>query len=52
MADNTPILPTNTLRMWWVWIIKHEINMVMAKIARNRDTIRITSFCKLVYADE
>jgi hypothetical protein len=48
MADNTPILPTNTLRMLWVWIVKLEINIVMPKIARNSVTIRITSFCELV----
>lgn len=46
MAVTIPMLPTNTLRIWWVWMIKLETNTATQKIARTRDTISMTNFCK------
>ncbi|KAL6624698.1 hypothetical protein ACP70R_032019 [Stipagrostis hirtigluma subsp. patula] len=46
MAASIPILPTNSLRRWWVWIIKLEISTVTPNIARTKDSISKTNFCK------
>ncbi|KAL6619931.1 hypothetical protein ACP70R_035070 [Stipagrostis hirtigluma subsp. patula] len=46
MAASIPIFPTNSLRRWWVWIIKLEISTVTPNIARTKDSISKTNFCK------